>query len=131
MIGHRRKGFHREAGVYTFPAQVSGTISRRKGKIHQGKAPSPIKGFQKGFMTGQAINLGYIKEGQTISDIPNSKMDDFARDLVTKVGAGRASKMVNAQINLRANESGGFKNKMLIAKGAIRKKSKILKAERG
>ena len=127
-MGHRRKGFHREAGVFTFPAQVTGTISRRKGKIHQGKAPSPIKGFQKGFMTNQAINLGYIKEGQAISDIPDSKMDGFARELVKKVGAGRASRMVNAQINLRPNEPSGLRSKILIAKGAIRRKSKVLRA---
>ena len=43
-------------------------------------------------MTNQAIKLGYIKEGEGISDIPKTKMDDFARDLVKSVGAGRAMK---------------------------------------
>jgi hypothetical protein len=78
-------------------------------------------------MTNQAVKMGYITEGQTVSDIPDSKMDDFARDLVRSVGAGRAMKMVNVQINFRANKPDGFKDKMLIAKGAIIRKSKVLK----
>jgi hypothetical protein len=81
-------------------------------------------------MTNVAINHGYINEGQTISDIPKSKMDDFARDLARTVGPGRAMKMVNAQVVFRKNQRNGFKDKMLIAKNALRRKSTVLKVHR-
>lgn len=80
-------------------------------------------------MTKQAIKLGYIGKGETISDIPRSKMDDFGRDLADKVGANKAMKMVQVQINYRADQPNGFKDKMLIAKGAIRRKSKVLRVK--
>lgn len=78
-------------------------------------------------MNNIALSLGYIDHGQTISDIPKSKMDDFARDLVNKVGAGRAMKMVQVQINFRQRSPGGFKDKMIIAKNTISRESKVLK----
>ncbi len=123
----RRRKQRLEQGVYTHPAQVPGTIFRSRGLINIGKSPKLIKGLKKGAMTNQAIKLGYIDEGQTISDIPKGKMDDFARDLVESVGAGRAMKMVNVQINLRANQRNEFKDKMLIAKNVISRKSRVLK----
>lgn len=125
--GHRRRKQRLEKGVYTHPAQVPGTISRSKGRIRIGKSPKLITGLKQGAMTSQAVKLGYIDEGQAISDIPKSKMDNFARDLVKSVGAGRAMKMVNVQINFRANQPSGFKDKMLIAKNAIPRKSRVLK----
>lgn len=128
--GYRRRGYRREDGVYTHPAQVPGVIFRVKDRGQPGRGPELIKGLKKGFMTNQAVKLGYINEGQTISDIPNSKMDNFARDLVKSVGSGRAMKMVNAQVVFRKNQRDGFKDKMLIAKGAIRKQSKTLKVNR-
>jgi len=120
----------RRQQVYTHPAQVPGVIVRGKGKGLPVAMPQVIPKLKKGAMTNLAVELGYIKEGQTISDIPKSKMDDFGRDLVNAVGAGRAMKMVNAQVIFRKNQPNGFKDKMLIAKGAIRRKSKTLRVNR-
>jgi hypothetical protein len=128
--GHRRRGYHRETGVYTHPAQVPGVLFRIKNRGLPGRGPRVITGLKKGAMTNQAVKLGYITEDQTISDIPKTKIDDFARDLVKSVGAGRAMKMVNPQIVFRKNQPDSFKNKMLIAKNAIRQKSKVLKVRR-
>lgn len=125
--GYRRRGYRRASGVYTHPAQVPGVIFRTKDRGLPGRGPRVITGLKKGFMTNQAVKLGYITEDQTISDIPKSKMDDFARDLVKSVGAGRAMRMVNPQIVFRKNQPDGFKTKMLIAKNAIRQKTKVLK----
>lgn len=127
---HRRRGYRRENGVYVHPAQVPGVIFRAKDRGLPGRGPKVITGLKKGAMTNIAIAHGYINEDQTISDIPKSKMDDFARDLVRTVGPGRAMKMVNAQVVFRKNQRDGFKDKMLIAKNAIRQKSKVLKVRR-
>ena len=118
--GYRRRGYRRQSGVYTHPAQVPGVIVRIRDRGRPGLGPKLIPQLRKGAMTNLAVNLGYIKEGQAISDIPKSKMDDFARDLIKTVGAGRAMKMVNAQVVFRKNQKDGFKDKMLIAKGAIK-----------
>jgi hypothetical protein len=126
----RRRGYHHERGVYTHPAQVPGVIFRIKDRGLPGRGPRVITGLKKGAMTNQAVKLGYITEDQTISDIPKTKIDDFARDLARNVGAGRAMKMVNAQVVFRKNQPDGFKSKMLIAKNAIRQKSKVLKVRR-
>jgi len=120
----------RRRQVYTHPAQVPGVIVRVGGRGLPAAAPPVIPKLKKGAMTNLAIGLGYIKEGQIISDIPKSKMDDFARDLVKTVGAGRAMRMVNAQVVFRKNQPDGFKGKMLVAKGAIRRQSKVLKVHR-
>lgn len=127
--GGRRRGYHREDGVYVHPAQVPGVIFRAKDRGLPGRGPKVIKKLRKGAMTNTAVRLGYINEGQVISDIPNNKMDDFARDLARTVGPGRAMKMVNAQVVLRKNQRGGFKDKMLIAKNTL-KKSRVLKVKR-
>ena len=42
-----------------------------------------------------------IKKGQTVTDIPNSRMDDFGRALAKKAGATRAFRMFQAQIVFR------------------------------
>ena len=78
-------------------------------------------------MTNQAIKLGYITEGQTINDIPESKMDDFARDLVKSVGAGQAKKMVNVQVRFKANQSNGSKNKVLKTQNTTPRTTRVLK----
>jgi len=119
----------RRRQVYTHPTQVPGVIVRVGGGGLP-VAPPVIPKLKKGAMTNLAVDLGYIKEGQTISDIPKSKMDDFGRDLIKAVGPGRAMRMVNAQVVFRKNQPNGFKTKMLIAKGAIRRKSKTLKVNR-
>lgn len=128
--GYRRRGYRRRSGVYTHPAQVPGVLFRIKDRGLPGRGPQVIPQLRKGAMTNVAINHGYINEGQTISDIPKSKMDDFARDLARTVGPGRAMKMVNAQVVFRKNQRNGFKDKMLIAKNALRRKSTVLKVHR-
>jgi len=128
--GYKRRGYRRQGGVYTHPAQVPGVIVRIRDRGRPGLGPKVIPQLRKGAMTNIAVQHGYIKEGQAISDIPKSKMDDFARDLVKTVGAGRAMKMVNAQVVFRKNQRDGFKDKMLVAKGAIHRQSKVLKVRR-
>jgi hypothetical protein len=81
-------------------------------------------------MTGQAIKLGYIKEGQKISDIPKSKMGDFAIDLAKQVGPGHATRMFNAQVVLRKHEGGGLKDRMVIAKSTLKQQSRTIKVKR-
>lgn len=126
----RGRGYHRQADVYTHPAQVPGVICRGKSKGRLRKAPKLITGLEKGAMTKQAIKLGYINKGDTISDIPKSKIDNFARDLANSVGAGKAMKMVQVQINFRADQRDGLKDKMLRAKNTILRKSKVLRIKR-
>ena len=128
--GYKRRGYRRQSGVYTHPAQVPGVIVRIKDGGPPGLGSKVIPKLKKGAMTNLAVNLGYIKEGQVISDIPKTKMDDFARDLVKTVGAGRAMKMVNAQVVFRKNQRDGFKDKMLVAKGTIKRESRVLKVRR-
>ena len=124
----RRRGRQLRKGVYTHPTQVPGTISRIRGKVRL-KGSGPIIGLKKGAMTNQAVKLGYITEGQVVSDIPKSKMDDFAIDLAKAVGPTRAARMFNAQIVFRKHQPNGFKSKMLIAKSTIRRKSRVLKIQ--
>lgn len=126
----RRRGCRRQSGVYTHPAQVPGVIVRIKDRGRPGLGPKVIPQLKKGAMTNLAVRLGYINKDQTISDIPKSKMDNFARDLVSVVGPRRAMGMVNAQVVFRKNQRDGFKDKMLIAKGAIKRESKVLKVQR-
>lgn len=129
--GHRRRGYRRESGVYVHPTDVPGVIYRARDRGLPGRGPKVITGLKKGAMTNQAIKLGYITKEQTISDIPKSKMDDFAIDLAKAVGPTRAMRMFNAQIVLRKHQPNGFKSKMIIAKGTLRRKSKVLKVARG
>jgi hypothetical protein len=130
MRHHPRRGYRLPTGVYTHPAQVPGVICRR-GKRRLNSTPVELStGLKKGAMTKQAVKLGYINKGETISDIPKSKIDDFARDLANSVGTNRAMKMVQVQINFRADRPDGFRDKMLIAKGAIRRKSKVLRVRK-
>ena len=128
--GGRRKGYRRQNGVYVHPADVPGVIFRARDRGLPGRGPRVITGLKKNAMTKQAINLGYITEGERISDIPKSKIDNFAIDLAKAVGQARATRMVNAQIILRKRNPDGFKDKMLIAKNAIVRKSKVLKVNR-
>ena len=126
--GGRRRGHQLRKGVYTHPTQVPGTISRIRGKVRL-KGSGPITGLKKGSMTNQAVKLGYITKEQSISDIPKSKMDDFAIDLAKAVGSTRATRMFNAQIVFRKNQPNGFKSKMLVAKNTILRKSRVLKVQ--
>jgi len=124
----RRRGYYR--GPYTY---------RRKGKLIRvrghyvppttfripdrgapGRGPKLIK-VRKGAMTKKAIELGYIEEGQRISDIPDSRIDDFALDLAKEVGPRRAFRMFLAQKVFRKRARDGFKDKMEIAMETIKK----------
>lgn len=126
--GRRRRG-RPPKGVYTHPSQVPGILFRPRDGGPPCRVPRGIK-LKKGAMTNAAIDLGYIKPGQTISNIPNRKIDDFARDLAKKVGQGRATGMFNSQVVLRKNRGDGFRNKMVIATNAIRPKKKVVRVRR-
>jgi site-specific DNA-adenine methylase len=128
--GGRRRGSRLPKGVYSHPGQVPGVMFRIRDREGPARGVGAIPRLKKGAMTNVAIKLGYIKEEQAVGDIPNSKMDNFARDLVKKVGQGRAMGMVNAQVVLRKNQGNGFKKKMVIAKNAIRLKNKVVKVRR-
>ena len=78
--------------------------------------------LRKGSMTHWAEKGHFIKKGGRISDIPDSRMDNFALYLARKVGAARAQKMFRAQIILRKRSRNGFKDKMQIAHDTITKK---------
>ena len=128
--GHRRRGYRRESGVYVHPADVPGVIYRARDRGLPGRGPKVIPELKKGTMINQAVKLGYITKGQTISDIPKSKIDDFAIDLAKSVGYGKAMKMINVQVIFRKNQPNGFKSKMIVAKNALRRKSQVLKVVR-
>ena len=86
----RRKGF--DVPAVTFTIKDRGAPGRGKDIIPKGR---------RGAMTKAAIDLGFIKKGQKVTDIPNSRMDDFGRALAKKVGATRAFRMFQAQIVFR------------------------------
>jgi len=65
------------------------------------------------------VELGYIKQGQKVGDIPADKIDDFARDLADRVGARKAWSMFNVQTLFRKRMPDGFKAKMIRGRDAI------------
>lgn len=115
---------------------VSGCLESTKNQFYRtkdvgkhGKAKL-ITGLKKRAITKQAIRVGYIPEDDSISHIPKSKTDDFALDVVKKVGQTQAMRMFNTQIVLYKNMPDGFNDRMLIVKNAFRRKSKVLKVHR-
>ena len=60
----RRRGYRRQSGVYTHPAQVPGVIVRIKDRGRPGLGPKVIPELKKGAMTNIATGLGYIKRGR-------------------------------------------------------------------
>lgn len=111
IIVHRRGYFRKGTWIKptTFEIKDRGT----KGK---GKKLFQVK---RGAMTRYAIKLGYIKDGQKISDIPNNKIDDFARDLKKLVGKKSARAMFQTQVLFRKRAKSSFKRKMEIAAKAV------------
>jgi DNA adenine methylase len=124
----RRKG-RRSKGVYSHPSQVPGILFRDRA-LPKGFPTILASKLKKGAMTDYAVELGYVKKGQAVGDIPDGKMGDFARDLAGRVGQSAAMGMFNYQVTLRKNRRNGFKNKMVIAVNAIRRKNKTLKVRR-
>lgn len=102
--------------------RVSPATYLTKDRGAPGRGKKVIKKLKKGEMTRWAIKLGYIKEGQRVSDIPYSKIDDFAIDLAKRVGARRAWGMFRVQVLFRKRERNGFKKKMQRAADAIAEK---------
>ena len=113
-------------GIVTLhrPAQEihrKGFKYKRKDIGAPGKGPRIIKGLKKGKMTKIAVQGRFIKEGQRVSDIPASRMDDFARYLAKRVGPARAFRMFQVQLLFRKRQPNGFQNKMLRARETIAK----------
>ena len=127
--GRRRKG-RRQKGIYSHPSQVPGVLFRDSRALPKSFPIILASKLKKGAMTDYAIELGYIKKGQAVGDIPNNKMGDFARDLAREVGQSTAMGMFNYQVTLRKNRENGFKEKMVIAKNAIRRGNKTLRVRR-
>lgn len=128
--GHRRRGYRRQSGVYVSPTDVPGVIFRARDRGAPGRGPKVITKLKKGAMTKQAIELGYIGEGQRVGDIPKGRMDEFAVDLAKSVGVTRAQRMVNALLVFRKRTPDGFKDKLLVIKDTLARKSKVLKVRR-
>ena len=99
--------------------RVSPTVFLTKDRGAPGRGKKVVKKLRKGEMTKWAIKLGYIKEGQRVSDIPYSKIEDFAIDLAKRVGARRAWGMFRVQVLFRKRERNGFKKKMQRGADAI------------
>jgi len=111
-------------GIVTLhrPAQKvhrKGFKYKRKDIGAPGKGPRIIKVLKKGKMTKIAVQGGFIKEGQRVSDIPTSRMDDFARYLAKRVGPARAFRMFQVQLLFRKRQPDGFQDKMLRARETI------------
>ena len=86
----RRKGFDVPAVTFTI-----------KDRGAPGRGEKIIPKLRRGAMTRAAVDLGFIKKGQKVTDIPNSRMDDFGRALAKRVGDTRAFRMFQAQIVFR------------------------------
>jgi len=120
FIAHRRKKtwvIHRggkriiaRARKYRWRVGSATYLTKDRGAPGRGKKVAPK--LHKGEMTRWAIKLGYIKEGQRVSDIPMSKIDDFAVDLAKRVGARKAFGMFHIQYVFRKRERSLFKEKM-------------------
>jgi len=101
--------------------RVSGTVYKKEDIGVPGKGKKLIK-VRKGLMTKYAIEGGFIKPGQRIKDIPDSKIDDFALYLAERVGPAKAQKMFRAQMIFRKRTDGAFYYKMKKAHDTITKK---------
>ena len=100
---------------------VGPTAFRIRDRGRPGRGPRRIRHLDKGEMTEWAIRLGYINEGQRVSDIPYNKIDDFAIDLARMVGPAHALRMFNVQVVFRKRQRNGFKRKMKRAVRAIQR----------
>jgi hypothetical protein len=126
-----RKGSHRKGYVKDVlrgkgvklkriaSTEVKGATYKIKDVGAVGRGPKVIGKLRKGVMTREAIKLGYIREGEHVGDIPQSKFDNFARDLARHVGAKRAFRMLLAQKVFRKRAKDGFKGKIDVGLRAI------------
>ena len=107
------------------PAQTverKGYTYTRKRVVPLPRGKRVVGELRKGKMTDYAVELGYIKEGQRVSDIPANRIGDFAKDLADRVGARKALRMFSVQKTFRRRQPDHFKNKVDIAIDAIQKK---------
>ena len=104
------------------PAQTverKGYTYTRKRVVPLPRGKRVVGELRKGKMTDYAVELGYIKEGQRVSDIPANRIGDFAVDLADRVGARKAWSMFNVQTLFRKRMPDGFKAKMIRGRDAI------------
>lgn len=133
----RRKGFTARARKKQWVVHRKGKriIARRKKKAWRvspatykikdigapGRGKIKIK-VREGLMTKYAIEGGFIRPGQQIKHIPDSKMDDFALYLAKRVGPAKAQKMFRVQMIYRKRTDGAFYYKMKKAHDTITEK---------
>jgi len=105
-MARRRKLLVRRKGYKYYKPSIGKWVSVSPTEFYitdrgaPGRGPKVIK-LRPGRMTQAAIELGYIKEGQRIGDIPMSQIPQFALDLAEYFGPKRAFKMFHAQVVLR------------------------------
>lgn len=84
-----------------------------------GRGKPIIPPLRKGVMTRAAINGGFIRKGQKVTDIPLNRMDDFARFLARREGAEKAFGMFQAQVVFRRRERGIARKKFEVGRDTI------------
>jgi hypothetical protein len=119
----RKITVHRKGYVRSDGTRVAPTVFQIEDRGAKGKGEEVIH-VKRGKMTDYAIRLRYISPGQRISDIPNDRIDDFARELASLVGVRSALGMFQSQITFRRlQENRRFKKKMMIAAKAVSTKA--------
>ncbi|MGH7774658.1 MAG: hypothetical protein ACREQA_20735 [Candidatus Binatia bacterium] len=99
--------------------RVPPTTFRIEDRGAPGRGKPIIPQLKKGRMTRAAIEGGYIQAGQKVTDIPDSRMDDFARYLVGRVGARDAFGMFQAQVVFRKRQRSPEARKFEIGRDTI------------
>lgn len=64
----------------------------------RGKANPTLPTLTEMEMSRQALSLGFIKKGQSVTNISLKRMPDFAKKLSKRVGVGRAFSLFQAQV---------------------------------
>lgn len=99
--------------------RVPPTTFRIEDKGAPGRGKPIIPKLRKGAMTRAAIRGGFIEKGQKITDIPDSRIDNFARFLVRQEGAKTAFGMFHAQVIFRKRQRSPAARKFAIGRDTI------------
>lgn len=84
-----------------------------------GRGEKVIPPLKAGRMTRLAVDMGFIRAGQRVSDMPTGRIRRFAVALARKVGAQDALGMFQAQVVFRRRTGGPAFKKFVAGRNAI------------
>lgn len=116
----RRKGFTRKDGT-----KVKGATFLIADRGRPGRGPEIIEVEREGAMAKHARNMGLLRKGMKITDLPDRNIEILARSLADKFGPATASRMFQAQISFRTRATGeslADRRKFEVGKEAIQRR---------